>query len=225
MVSVFCQLALSCRCEPGTQLTMRTFHVGGVAQAVKAPEIRVKHSGIIRYEGLRSVQLNYQDPATGKPASTNVVLNKTGVVKILDDDNKELENFKIVQGAMISANDGDRVQKGQLIARWDPHSVPILSDKAGVVKYKDMTDGITYRSDFDAATGRSTIVISEHKEDLDPRIEIWDAKINKGEPIGILSCTQKTFFFLPMFRYTKSALWSASIIRIISSRFSSVAPA
>ena len=170
--------------EPGTQLTMRTFHVGGVAQAVKAPEIKVKNSGIIRYEGLRTVQLNYVDPVTGKQASTSVVLNKTGLVKIVDADGKELENYKIVQGAMISALDGDTVKKGQLIARWDPHSVPILSDKAGVVKYKDMTDGITYRSDFDSATGRSTIVISDHKEDLDPRIEIWDPK-NKEEPIGI----------------------------------------
>ena len=171
--------------EPGTQLTMRTFHVGGVAQAVKAPEIKVKNDGTIRYEGLRSVQLQYQDPATGKAVSTNVVLNKTGMVKILDADNKELESYKIVQGAMISANDGDKVKKGQFIARWDPHSVPILSDKAGVVKYMDMTDGITYRSDFDSATGRSTIVISDHKEDLDPRIEIWDTKVSKDEPVGI----------------------------------------
>ena len=170
--------------EPGTQLTMRTFHVGGVAQAVKAPEIKVKHSGRIRYEGLRSVQLTYQDPATGKPATTNVVLNKTGVIRLLDDDNKELENFKIVQGAMVSVNDGDTVKAGQLIARWDPHSVPILSDKEGVVKYVDMIDGITFREDFDAATGRSTIVITDHKEDLDPRIEVWSADV-KDHPIGI----------------------------------------
>ena len=170
--------------EPGTQLTMRTFHVGGVAQAVKAPEIKVKHSGRIRYEGLRSVQLTYQDPATGKPATTNVVLNKTGVIRLLDDDNKELENFKIVQGAMVSVNDGDTVKAGQLIARWDPHSVPILSDKEGVVKYVDMIDGITFREDFDAATGQSTIVITDHKEDLDPRIEVWSADV-KDHPIGI----------------------------------------
>ena len=170
--------------EPGTQLTMRTFHVGGVAQAVKAPEIKVKHSGKIRYEGLRSVQLTYQDPATGKPATTNVVLNKTGVIRLLDDENKELENFKIVQGAMISVNDGDSVKQGQLIARWDPHSVPILSDKEGVVKYVDMIDGITFREDFDAATGRSTIVITDHKEDLDPRIEVWNSS-TKEHPVGI----------------------------------------
>ena len=162
--------------EPGTQLTMRTFHIGGVAQSVKAPEITVKNAGTVHYKDLRTVEIPHIDPATGKNASGFVVLNKTGHILILDEDGKELEDYAIVAGSWISAADGEKVAKGKLLARWDPHNIPILADKEGIVEFRDMIDGLTYRSDFDPSTGKSAITISDHKEDLNPTIALLDKK-------------------------------------------------
>lgn len=165
--------------EPGTQLTMRTFHVGGVAQAVKAPEISVHNDGVVKFVDLRVVPVPHIDPASGKKVTSYVVLNKTGKIQILDNDGKELESYEIVAGAMISVGDGEKIKKGKLLARWDPHSIPILADKAGIVEFRDMIGGITFRSDFDASTGRSTITVSDHKEDLNPTIALVDPKTKK----------------------------------------------
>ena len=156
--------------EPGTQLTMRTFHVGGVAQSVKAPEIRVRNAGTIRFDDLRTV-------AIGEKA--HVVLNKTGHIQILDEEGKPIEDYAIVAGSLISADDGEAVKKGQLLAQWDPHNIPILADKEGVVEFRDMIDGLTYRSELDPSTGRHTITIADHKEDLNPTVAIVDPKTKK----------------------------------------------
>jgi len=164
--------------EPGTQLTMRTFHVGGVAQAVKAPEISVRNEGKVKFVDLRTVPVPHLD-INGKPVTSYVVLNKTGHIKIFDSEGRELEDYEIVAGAMISYGDGDSIKKGNLLARWDPHSIPILADKAGIVEFRDMIGGITFRSDFDSSTGRSTITISDHKEDLNPTIALLDPKTKK----------------------------------------------
>ena len=161
--------------EPGTQLTMRTFHIGGVAQSVKAPELTIKAEGYVKYEDLRTVEISHQD-ANGNTISGSVVLNKTGHIKILDEDGRELDDFAIVAGSWISAKDGEFVKKGKLLARWDPHNIPILADKEGVVEFRDMIDGVTYRSDFDQSTGRSTITISDHREDLNPTVALLDKK-------------------------------------------------
>ena len=162
--------------EPGTQLTMRTFHIGGVAQSVKAPEIAVRNDGKVVYRDLRTVELTHLDPTSGKEIKGYVVLNKTGHIAILDDDGKELEDYAIVAGSWISAADGEHVKKGTQLARWDPHNIPILSDREGMVKFVDMIDGLTYRSEFDPSTGRSTITISDHKEDLTPTVALLDKK-------------------------------------------------
>ncbi len=156
--------------EPGTQLTMRTFHVGGVAQSVKAPEIRVRNDGTIKFDDLRTVSI-------GEKA--HVVLNKTGHIQILDEDGKVSEDYGIVAGSLISADDGEKVKKGQLLAQWDPHNIPILADKEGVVEFRDMIDGLTYRSELDPSTGRHTITIADHKEDLNPTIAIIDPATKK----------------------------------------------
>ena len=156
--------------EPGTQLTMRTFHVGGVAQSVKAPEIRVRNDGTIKFDDLRTVSI-------GEKA--HVVLNKTGHIQILDEDGKVSEDYGIVAGSLISADDGEKVKKGQLLAQWDPHNIPILADKEGVVEFRDMIDGLTYRSELDPSTGRHTITIADHKEDLNPTIAIIDPTTKK----------------------------------------------
>lgn len=99
--------------EPGTQLTMRTFHIGGVAQSVKAPEITVRNDGKVVYRDLRTVELSHLDPTSGREIKGYVVLNKTGHILILDDDGKELEDYAIVAGSWITAADGEKIKRAR----------------------------------------------------------------------------------------------------------------
>ncbi|MFA5058499.1 MAG: DNA-directed RNA polymerase subunit beta', partial [Opitutaceae bacterium] len=162
--------------EPGTQLTMRTFHIGGVASAgFKQPEIRVRSAGIVRYRGLRLVQT-----ADG----ANIVLNKTGSILIMDEEDKELETYNIVIGSVITAGDGQKIDKGQVLALWDPYNVPVLSEKGGSLAFKDTIPGVTVKRELDESTGRIATVVIEHKEDLNPQIEVRDSA---GKPIAAYS--------------------------------------
>ena len=158
--------------EPGTQLTMRTFHIGGTASAVfKVPQIKAKHDGTMRYNDLRLVAL--------EDGKNNIVLNKNGTVSILADDGRELEQHTVVIGAVISVADGAKVKKGEIFVQWDPYNVPILSEKAGKVKFHDIIEGVTMKQETDETTGQEAMVVIEHKEDLHPQIIICD---DKGEP-------------------------------------------
>ena len=164
--------------EPGTQLTMRTFHIGGIAsQIFKNPEIRVHNDGTVKYVGLRMV-------STEEGAS--IVLNKTGFIHIIDNDDKELENYSIVAGSVLTVPDGQKIEKGAILAMWDPHHVPILSEKAGVIAFQDMIPGVTIKKEMDEATGQIATVVIEHKEDLNPVIQIHD-KSAKGKLIATYS--------------------------------------
>jgi DNA-directed RNA polymerase subunit beta' len=157
--------------EPGTQLTMRTFHIGGTATAgFKQPQIKAKFDGSVRYNDLRLVQLE---------DGNNIVLNKNGTVSILGDDGRELENHNVVIGAVISVGDGSKVKKGETFIQWDPYNVPILSEKAGRVKFHDIIEGVTMKQEMDETTGQEAMVVIEHKEDLHPQIIILD---ENGEP-------------------------------------------
>jgi DNA-directed RNA polymerase subunit beta' len=148
--------------EPGTQLTMRTFHIGGTAAAVfKQPQIVAKHEGRLRYEDLRTVR------ATD---GSWIVLNKNGVISIYDDHGRELERHSPVIGAEVSVEDGGRVKKGQPFVKWDPYNVPILSEQAGTIEFRDFIEGVTIRREMDEATGLEGTVVMEHKEDLHPQI-------------------------------------------------------
>jgi DNA-directed RNA polymerase subunit beta' len=159
--------------EPGTQLTMRTFHIGGTAaQVFKIPQIKAKHDGTIRYNELRLVELE---------DGNNIVLNKNGSVSILGDDGRELENHIVVIGAVISAKDGSKVKKGETFVQWDPYNVPILSEKAGKVKFHDIIEGVTMKQEMDETTGQEAMVVVEHKEDLHPQIIISD---DSGEAVA-----------------------------------------
>ena len=152
--------------EPGTQLTMRTFHIGGTAsQVFKQPQIKSKFEGLIRYNELRIVRLE---------DGSNIVLNKNGSVVILADDGRELENHTVVIGAVISVPDGGRVKKGDTFIQWDPYNVPILSEKAGKVKFHDIIEGVTMKKEMDETTQQEAMVVIEHKEDLHPQIIILD---------------------------------------------------
>ena len=159
--------------EPGTQLTMRTFHIGGTAaQVFKIPQIKAKHDGVIHYNDLRLVELE---------DGNNIVLNKNGSVSILGDDGHELENHIVVIGAVISAKDGDKVKKGETFVQWDPYNVPILSEKAGKVKFHDIIEGVTMKQEMDETTGQEAMVLVEHKEDLHPQIIISN---DSGEAVA-----------------------------------------
>ncbi|HET7624241.1 MAG TPA: DNA-directed RNA polymerase subunit beta' [Verrucomicrobiae bacterium] len=156
--------------EPGTQLTMRTFHIGGTAsQVFKQPQIKAKFDGVIRYNDLRIVQLE---------DGNSIVLNKNGSVSILADDGRELENHNIVIGSVIAVPDGQKVKKGDTFVQWDPYNVPILSEKAGKVKFHDIIEGVTMKQELDETTQQEAMVVIEHKEDLHPQIIIMD---NNGE--------------------------------------------
>ena len=158
--------------EPGTQLTMRTFHIGGTASAVfKVPQIKAKHDGTIRYNDLRLVTL--------EDGKNNIVLNKNGSVSVLADDGRELEQHTVVIGAVISFADGAKVKKGDIFVQWDPYNVPILSEKAGKVKFQDIIEGVTMKQETDETTSQEAMVVIEHKEDLHQQIIIFD---DKGEP-------------------------------------------
>jgi DNA-directed RNA polymerase subunit beta' len=159
--------------EPGTQLTMRTFHIGGTAAAqFKIPQIKAKFDGLIRYNELRLVKLE---------DGSNIVLNKNGSVSILAEDGRELENHTVVIGAVITVADSGRVKKGETFIQWDPYNVPILSEKAGHVKFLDIIEGVTMKHEVDETTQQEAMVVIEHKEDLHPQIIIAD---DKGEALA-----------------------------------------
>ncbi|MBX3731736.1 MAG: DNA-directed RNA polymerase subunit beta' [Verrucomicrobiae bacterium] len=157
--------------EPGTQLTMRTFHIGGAAaQTYKQPQIKAKHDGLVRYQELRVVALD---------DGSNIVLNKNGSLTIVSPDGKELESHSIVVGSVITVPDGGQVKKGTIFVEWDAYNVPIISEKQGRVRFSDIIEGVTMKQEVDETTGQEDLVIIEHKEDLHPQVVIED---ERGEP-------------------------------------------
>jgi DNA-directed RNA polymerase subunit beta' len=167
--------------EPGTQLTMRTFHVGGVAAATfKQPIIKTKNAGRLVYKDLRVVQ---------DSDGNWVALNKNGSVSIRDKGGLELESHSIIIGSIISTKDGEDVKKGDTIVTWDPYNVPILTEKPGKVEFRDMILGITVAAEVDKETGKKGTMVTEHKEDLHPQVCITDPKsgeviISYSIPVG-----------------------------------------
>src|SRR4030095_16838339 len=152
--------------EPGTQLTMRTFHVGGVASGVfKQPVIKAKNDGDVRFTELKVVQ---------NTEGQWVALNKNGTVTIHAKDGRELERYTIVLGTVLGVADGGHVKKGEAFAHWDPHNVPIITERAGKVEFRDMIQGVTVKQEIDPETGVKGTVVIEHKEDLHPQIVIVD---------------------------------------------------
>ncbi len=148
--------------EPGTQLTMRTFHIGGTASSVfKKPQIVAKNSGYLKYMDIRTVQAR---------DGSHVVLNKNGAVAVVNEEGRELEHYNTVIGAVLSAGDGEKVKKGIAFVKWDPHNLPILSEQQGAIEFRDFIEDVTIRREIDEATGLHATVVMEHKEDLQPQI-------------------------------------------------------
>jgi DNA-directed RNA polymerase subunit beta' len=154
--------------EPGTQLTMRTFHIGGTAsQTFKQPIIKAKNDGRVQFHDLRTVQAL---------DGSWIVLNKNGSISVNNDEGRELERYNVVVGSVISKEDGAPVKKGETFVQWDPYNVPILTDKGGKIEFRDMIAGVTIKREVDEATGLMGTMVIEHKEDLHPQIVIVDDK-------------------------------------------------
>jgi len=160
--------------EPGTQLTMRTFHIGGTASSTfKQPEIVVKHDGVVKYEELYTVPgPEGVDPAVG---AHYIVLNKSGMVVLYDKDGREIERHTVPLGSILAVADGAPVKKGTSLAKWDPYNVPILSEYSGKVDLRDFIMGVTVRKEKDEATGMEDLVILEHREEIHPQLLIRDS--------------------------------------------------
>ena len=150
--------------EPGTQLTMRTFHIGGTAsQTFKQPIIKAKNDGVVQFNDLRTVQ---------SLDGNWIALNKNGSITLHNEEGREIERYNIVIGSVISVADGGKVKKGETFVQWDPYNVPILTDKSGKIEFRDMIAGVTIKREVDEATGLMGTVIIEHKEDLHPQIVV-----------------------------------------------------
>ncbi|MFH0738604.1 MAG: DNA-directed RNA polymerase subunit beta' [Candidatus Omnitrophota bacterium] len=159
--------------EPGTQLTMRTFHIGGTASRIVAQSfIKAKNKGILKYHGLRIVVKNKEF----------IVLNRTGSVSINDKQGRELERYPLPQGSVISISEGDEVIKGSVFVRWDPYTLPILTEVGGLVKYEDIKEGVTIREELNPVTKMTERVVVEHKQEHHPQILVLD---EKKEVLGI----------------------------------------
>jgi len=165
--------------EPGTQLTMRTFHVGGAAsRAAAADGVDARAAGTIREHNVKTVR--HRD-------GHRVAVSRTGELGVIDAQGRERERYKMPYGATIMVKDGDAIKAGQRLAKWDAHTHPIVTEIAGRVRFKDFEDGITVTRETDDITGMSTLVITEPKtrgsagKDLKPVIELLD--VNTGKPL------------------------------------------
>ncbi len=173
--------------EPGTQLTMRTFHIGGAAQTRHAQStLEVRTSGSVKFEGVHTV----------KKQDHWVVMNRQGELIVLDDIGRERERYGLQYGARLLVQHGDKVKAGELISDWDPFSVPIVTEVGGVVQYGDVIDSVTMQEQVDEVTGLARKVIVESKDpDARPRVTLKGAN---GETVNLPNSQNEARYFLPV---------------------------
>ncbi len=175
--------------EPGTQLTMRTFHLGGIASASVSPELVSEHSGILVYTALRTVE---------NEEKQWVVLNKNGALNIVRDEGRSLEEYKkllstksitalqtftVELGTKVLVADGTKVKTTEKIAEWEQHNIPIICDRPGYAKYEDLVEGISTEKAINKQTGQPELIVKQHRGELHPQIVIYADKEYK-ELIG-----------------------------------------
>lgn len=178
--------------EPGTQLTMRTFHIGGAAsRASAADSVQVKKGGVIRLHNIKHVER-----ANGEL----VAVSRSGELAVADENGRERERYKLPYGAVISVKDGAKVEAGAVVAKWDPHTHPIITEVAGKVRFSGMEDNLSIRRQTDELTGLSSIQIIDPNErpaagkDLKPAVTLVDAK---GKEICLPNSTLPAHYMLP----------------------------
>ncbi|HOC60865.1 MAG TPA: DNA-directed RNA polymerase subunit beta' [Smithellaceae bacterium] len=154
--------------EPGTQLTMRTFHIGGTAKFDEHSTLEARHDGVVQFVNVNTAKIREND---------YVVMNRHGEIHVLDEQKRSRGKYTVPYGAHLKLGDGSVVKRGQLIAEWDPFSIPILAEVDGTIKYGDIIEGKTMQEQVDEVTGLSRKVIMEFKGgDLRPRVSIKDSK-------------------------------------------------
>jgi len=155
--------------EPGTQLTMRTFHIGGTAsKSIERTSINNRYPGTVRFVNLHTVRNRDGDL---------VAMNRNGEIAIISEAGRERERYVIIYGAKLKVQDGQQVETGGLLAEWDPFTTPILTEVSGLVKFGDIVEGQTMQEKLDPVTGKSSKIIVEYRDsDVRPRISIKDAK-------------------------------------------------
>ncbi|MCW0203061.1 MAG: DNA-directed RNA polymerase subunit beta', partial [Rhodanobacter thiooxydans] len=178
--------------EPGTQLTMRTFHIGGAAsRAAAVDNVTVKTTGSLKFNNLKSVQ---------HKQGNLVAVSRSGELSVIDASGRERERYKVPYGAVIAVKDGAPVKPGQTVANWDPHTHPIVTEVAGVVRFIDFLDGVTVQSQTDELTGLESAVVTDPKrrgaqaKDLRPIVRLEDAK---GRELKLPGTDIAAQYFLP----------------------------
>jgi len=151
--------------EPGTQLTMRTFHIGGtVTRKVEQSTIQSRNSGKIKFYNLKTV-INAK--------GDHVVMNRNGDIGVVDANGRELERYPVIYGAIIKANDGKEIHPGELLVEWDPFTIPILTEASGRLKFGDIYEGKTMQEKLDSVTGKSSkVIVPSGDPNARPRISI-----------------------------------------------------
>ena len=166
--------------EPGTQLTMRTFHIGGTAtRGVEESEIRATHSGKVRYLNLAVVE---------GPSGDIISITRNGELVLVDAKDREIDRFAVPLGGVLKAKDNEAVKEKKTLFTWDPFNVPVLAEREGVVRFDDIVEGKTMREEVDPGSGVRRRVIMEHKGDLHPQIVVED---DKGTPIALYPIPEK----------------------------------
>src|SRR6187455_1796131 len=160
--------------EPGTQLTMRTFHIGGTASRVSEQStLESRHNGTVRYDGLMAVQGRERKGAEAALERAQIVMNRSGSINIVDDKGVVRERYAVVYGARLKVKDGEKVTKGQVLVEWDPYTFSILTEGGGQVRFKDIIDKVTVHEEVDEITGLSRLIIVDSPDEKkQPAIEI-----------------------------------------------------
>ncbi|MGB5830441.1 MAG: DNA-directed RNA polymerase subunit beta' [Thiohalocapsa sp.] len=178
--------------EPGTQLTMRTFHIGGAAsRAAAISNVQVKAGGTIRLHNIKTVRHH---------SGNLVAVSRSGELTVSDDKGLEKERYKIPYGATVAANDGDAVEGGAIVANWDPHTHPVVTEVAGKLRFEDFIDGVTVQSKTDDVTGLASVEIMDPKQrpsagkDLRPMVMLLD---ENGEELKLVGTDLPARYFLP----------------------------
>jgi DNA-directed RNA polymerase subunit beta' len=166
--------------EPGTQLTMKTFHIGGTAtRSVEEAEVKAKRAGTVKYNNLIVVK---------NPQGKNVAINANGEILLIDSKGRQIDKHTIVLGAEVLVKENDSVVAHQILTKWDPHMIPILTEMSGRIRFEDIVIGKTMRQESDASTGVKRKVIMEHKGDLHPQVIIED---ETGKILGLYPIPEK----------------------------------
>ncbi|NBC11759.1 MAG: DNA-directed RNA polymerase subunit beta', partial [Gammaproteobacteria bacterium] len=178
--------------EPGTQLTMRTFHIGGAAsRAAAVSNVQVKSDGTARLHNIKTVQHH-----TGNL----VAVSRSGELTVTDEKGLEKERYKIPYGATLNVGDGDRVEGGQIVANWDPHTHPVVTEVAGKLRFEDFIDGVTVQSKTDEVTGLASVEVIDPKQrpssgkDLRPTVILVD---ENGKDLNIAGTDMPARYLLP----------------------------